>query len=110
MRRVVGGAGVSPAVFGVSPNTFSIKLWLRYFLNRSTFVPLQQARNRPLYKRAHQMGPTEFLLVPRYSDVASCPSMETNELRKATDPQRSLPAHALWRRYCYVLLLAAWMG
>jgi hypothetical protein len=31
-------------------------------------------------------------------------------LRKAPDQKRFVPARALWRRYCYILLLAAWMG
>jgi hypothetical protein len=33
-----------------------------------------------------------------------------NVLLKATDQSGSDPAHPLWRRYCYILLMAAWMG
>jgi hypothetical protein len=33
-----------------------------------------------------------------------------NELPKAAEPRRSVAATPLWRRYCYILLMAAWMG
>jgi hypothetical protein len=33
-----------------------------------------------------------------------------NVLPKTANPKRSVQAHPLWRRYCYILLLGAWMG
>jgi hypothetical protein len=36
--------------------------------------------------------------------------MDMKALPKAGDEQRPIPARPLWRRYCYVLLMAAWMG
>lgn len=33
-----------------------------------------------------------------------------NEFLKTIESNRAIPPHALWRRYCYILLLAAWMG
>lgn len=37
-------------------------------------------------------------------------SVEMNIATKAAGQKSSIPAHSLWRRYCYVLLMAAWMG
>jgi hypothetical protein len=36
--------------------------------------------------------------------------VDINVLLKATDQRCSDQAHPLWRRYCYILLMAAWMG
>jgi hypothetical protein len=33
-----------------------------------------------------------------------------NTLPKADHLRHSVPTHPLWRRYCYILLLGAWMG
>jgi hypothetical protein len=37
-------------------------------------------------------------------------STEMTLLQKATDEKDSFARHPLWQRYCYVLLMAAWMG
>ena len=36
--------------------------------------------------------------------------MDMKALPKAAEQRRAVPAQPLWRRYCYVLLMAGWMG
>jgi hypothetical protein len=36
--------------------------------------------------------------------------VDTKFFAKAPDPDRPVPNHPLWRRYCYILLIAGWMG